>query len=242
MTEMLERCGQDVAVAHDGNEAIAMVIDSIMRGRPYDLVLMDVQMPDCDGYAATRAIRGEGIGPGLLPIIALTANAFPEDITAARAAGMQGHLAKPVAFAQLARTLQRWLPTRIVESGQPIATTTPAARASLLAHSPQLITRWQMRRNEAADAVRAGLTDGLFTQPASNPCTRRDQIAALAHKLAGTAALFDEPELGQCAAALERALKRGEGAARCEALAQDLLALADGVNNADTQRAGGSSN
>jgi len=242
MTEMLERCGQDVAVAHDGNEAIAMVIDSIMRGRPYDLVLMDVQMPDCDGYAATRAIRGEGIGPGLLPIIALTANAFPEDITAARAAGMQGHLAKPVAFAQLARTLQRWLPTRIVESGQPAATTTPAARASLLARSPQLITRWQARRSEAADAVRAGLTDGLFTQPASNPCTRRDQIAALAHKLAGTAALFDEPELGQCAAALERALKRGEGAARCEALAQDLLALADGVNSADTQRAGGSSN
>jgi signal transduction histidine kinase/CheY-like chemotaxis protein len=109
VTEMLERCGQEVAVAHDGNEGIAMEIDSIMRGRPYDLVLMDVQMPDCDGLAATRAIRAEGIGPGLLPVIALTANAFPEDIAAARAAGMQAHLAKPVVFAQLARILQRWL-------------------------------------------------------------------------------------------------------------------------------------
>ncbi|PKP66878.1 MAG: hypothetical protein CVT87_01245 [Alphaproteobacteria bacterium HGW-Alphaproteobacteria-9] len=227
MTEMLERCGQDVAVAHDGNEAIAMVIDSIMRGRPYDLVLMDVQMPDCDGYAATGAIRAEGIGPGLLPIIALTANAFPEDIAAARAAGMQGHLAKPVAFAQLVRALQRWLPTRIVESSQPAATTPPAARASLLARSPQLVTRWQARRSEAADAVRAGLADGVFTLPATGPNARRDQIAALAHKLAGTAALFDEPELGACAAALERALRRGECAARCEALAQDLLALGD---------------
>ncbi|NJO14142.1 MAG: response regulator, partial [Rhizobiales bacterium] len=100
VSEMLERCGQEVAVAHDGNEGIAMVIDSIMRGRPYDLVLMDVQMPDCDGYEATRAIRAEGIGPDLLPIIALTANAFPEDVAAARAAGMQAHLAKPMVLAE----------------------------------------------------------------------------------------------------------------------------------------------
>ena len=119
VTEMLERCGQEVDVAHDGNEGIAMVIDAVMRARPYDLVLMDVQMPDCDGLAATRAIRAEGIGPGLLPIIALTANAYPEDVAAARAAGMQAHLAKPVVFAQLARALQRWLPTRIVEAGPP---------------------------------------------------------------------------------------------------------------------------
>ncbi len=115
-TEMLERCGQSVAIAHDGNEAIAMVIDSVMRDKPYDLVLMDIQMPGCDGYAATRAIRGEGIGPDVMPIVALTANAFPEDIAATREAGMQAHLAKPLVFADLARALQRWLPTRIVES------------------------------------------------------------------------------------------------------------------------------
>ncbi len=86
---MLERCGQDVALAHDGNEAIAMVIDSIMRGRPFDLVLMDVQMPGCDGYAATRAIRAEGIEPDLLPVIALTAD-LAADIAASqrRACGL----------------------------------------------------------------------------------------------------------------------------------------------------------
>ena len=49
-------------------------------------------------------------------MIALTANAFPEDIAAARASGMQAHLAKPIALGDLVRVLQRWLPTRIVES------------------------------------------------------------------------------------------------------------------------------
>ena len=118
VSEMLEQCSQRVATAHDGNEAIAMVIDSIMRGKPFDLVLMDIQMPGCDGFAATRAIRMEGITHDDLPIIALTANAFPEDIAAARDAGMQAHLAKPLVFAELVRALQRWLPTKIVEQDE----------------------------------------------------------------------------------------------------------------------------
>ncbi|MDY7097416.1 MAG: ATP-binding protein [Pseudomonadota bacterium] len=107
VSEMLKRCGQTVAVAHDGNEAISMVIDSMVRGTPYDLVLMDVQMPGCDGYAASRAIWAEGITPDQLPIVALTANAFPENVAAARDAGMQAHLAKPLVFAKLAKALQR---------------------------------------------------------------------------------------------------------------------------------------
>lgn len=206
VTEMLERCGQEVDVAHDGNEAIAMVIDQVMRGRPYDLVLMDVQMPDCDGLAATRAIREEGIGPGLLPVLALTANAFPEDVVAARAAGMQGHLAKPVVFAQLARALQRWLPTRIVEADQPGAPAQagrpdPAARASALARSPQLVSRWQTRREETLAAVRASLGAGGVP-----PRAEGEALARLLHKLAGTAALFGEAALGEAARALEQAL------------------------------------
>jgi two-component system, sensor histidine kinase len=77
MCEMLERCGQSVAIAYDGTEAISMVIDSMMRARPYDLLLMDVQMPGCDGYAAARAIRGEGICPEVLPIVAPPPMLFP---------------------------------------------------------------------------------------------------------------------------------------------------------------------
>jgi PAS domain S-box-containing protein len=237
--EMLERCGQDVAVAHDGNEGIAMVIASIMRGRPYDLVLMDVQMPDCDGYEATRAIRAEGIGPGLLPIIALTANAFPEDIAAARAAGMQGHLAKPVVFAQLARALQRWLPTRIIEAAKP--GDARSSRASTLAGSPRLVARWQERRAEAVAAVRAALSDdGVLGRAADSStaqaaATARDHLARLAHKLAGTAAMFGEAELGACAAALEQALTRDDDLAASRKLANKLLALAESAPQSATQ-------
>jgi len=218
VTEMLERCGQEVAVAHDGNEAIAMVIDSIMRGRPYDLVLMDVQMPDCDGYEATRAIRAEGIGPGLLPIIALTANAFPEDVTAARAAGMQGHLAKPIILAALARALQRWLPTRIVDETRP-------ARLSAMALSPGLVERWRVRRRETVEAVRDAMKDGVLED--SDPTTATASLAQLVHKLAGSAAMFGEPELGRSAAALDRALARPTGADQRLVLAQALLAVAE---------------
>ncbi len=225
VTEMLERCGQEVALAHDGNEAIAMVIDSIMRGRPYDLVLMDVQMPDCDGLAATRAIRAEGIGPGLMPIIALTANAFPEDVAAAREAGMQGHLAKPVVFAQLARALQRWLPTRIVEDAPTAASDAAPAR------SLRLVARWEARRRETVAAVRKALEEGwLEEDPAAGemaeartPDVRRVTLARLLHKLAGTAALFDQAALGEAAGALERALGAGQDAMTCAALATRLL-------------------
>lgn len=237
VTEMLERCGQEVDVAHDGNEAIAMVIDQVMRGRPYDLVLMDVQMPDCDGLAATRAIRDEGIGPGLLPVLALTANAFPEDIAAARAAGMQGHLAKPVVFAQLARALQRWLPTRIVEADQAGALADapqpdPAARASALARSPQLVSRWRARRREAVAAVRAALGAGWLDAGAVNPDAigEADALARLLHKVAGTAAMFGEAALGEAAGALEHALKGSAGGAggpaALTARAEALLAIA----------------
>ena len=249
MTEMLERCGQEVDVAHDGNEAIAMAIDAVMRGRPYDLVLMDVQMPDCDGLAATRAIRAEGIGPGLLPIVALTANAYPEDVAAARAAGMQAHLAKPVVFAQLARALQRWLPTRIVEVGQgsgqtgaggtaprPIAD--PAARATALARSPRLVARWQSRRREAIAAVEARLAEGTLveagTRGAGGGDDGTEHLPRLLHKLAGTAAMFGEPALGIAAAALERALVTGEDARTCTALAARLIAEAEAQGAAGT--------
>ncbi|KEO89195.1 hypothetical protein EH31_14270 [Erythrobacter longus] len=285
VSEMLEQCGQSVAIAHDGNEAIAMVIDSIMRDKPYDLVLMDIQMPGCDGYAATRAIRMEGITPEELPIIALTANAFPEDLAAARDAGMQAHLSKPLVFADLARALQRWLPTRIIaaddndevaatkgtefedaqnfeetgpeeiarekapprlvteivdisrnrsarppkigEIALPEPPTLTTRRSSLSEfHSPSLIKRWTKRRSEAVEAVRTALEEGNLSEKHGSPedC---DELAKLVHKLAGTAAIFGEAELGDQAAALEHALRMGLPGDVREALAFELLSVAD---------------
>ena len=111
--QLLRAAGVSVEVAGDGAQALQMV-----RSRPYDLVLMDVQMPQLDGLEVTRRIRRE---PALarLPIVAMTANAFPEDRQACLDAGMNEHLAKPVDPRELHATLLRWLPTRLGEGRAP---------------------------------------------------------------------------------------------------------------------------
>jgi CheY-like chemotaxis protein/HPt (histidine-containing phosphotransfer) domain-containing protein len=254
MCEMLQRCGQSVAMAYDGTEAITMVIDSIIRGRPYDLVLMDVQMPGCDGYAATRAIRAEGICQDTLPIIAITANAFPGDIAAARAAGMQAHLAKPVMMADLARMLQRWLPTRIVDAdetaaiprqpGGPRSGSAACAAedrssagsgplAAPRAMSARTWNQWLENRRSTLAAVTRALADGGISGAVAAPGQAGRELMLLVHNLAGSAAAFGEIDLGERAAALEQALRKGASREVCEALARAVLAAAPAAPGAE---------
>ena len=76
----------------------------------FDLVFMDIQMPVMDGYEATRQIRQlSRKDVGTLPIVAMTANAFPEDIRHAQDAGMDAHLAKPIGPDSLYAVMSRWL-------------------------------------------------------------------------------------------------------------------------------------
>jgi CheY-like chemotaxis protein len=81
------------------------------RALPYDIVFMDCQMPEMDGYEATRIIRREESGRRHTPVIALTANSMPGDREACLAAGMDAHVAKPIRPGELASALSRWLPT-----------------------------------------------------------------------------------------------------------------------------------
>jgi len=90
--KVLERGGHQVTVANNGKEAV-----DYWRGRPFDLVLMDVQMPEMDGLDATREIRRmEEGGDGRVPIIAMTANAMAGDRETCISAGMDGYVTKPV--------------------------------------------------------------------------------------------------------------------------------------------------
>ena len=108
---LLLQAGFLVETALNGQQAVDMV--SASAPGTYDAVLMDIQMPVMDGYAASRAIRALD-RPDLtdLPIIAMTANAFQEDIQAAESAGMDAHIAKPLDIPVMMDTLQRVLSAR----------------------------------------------------------------------------------------------------------------------------------
>ena len=111
-SEILGRLGLEIDIATNGREALEMVRASRNK---YAVVLMDMQMPEMDGLAATRAIRAD---PAFheLPIIALTANAMKADLDACLAAGMNDHVTKPIERKALLQTLRRWVPARQTRS------------------------------------------------------------------------------------------------------------------------------
>jgi CheY-like chemotaxis protein len=94
---LLRQAGHEVDSAEDGHAALA----AIARGPQPDVVLMDQSMPGMDGHTTTRHIRALPGPAGLLPIVALTADAMPEQINATLAAGMDGHVVKPIDRATL---------------------------------------------------------------------------------------------------------------------------------------------
>ncbi|MCQ4637092.1 ATP-binding protein [Anaerovorax odorimutans] len=104
--EMLELLGVTVEIAENGQEAVDAVVHNVPMY--YDLVFMDIQMPVMDGYEAVRAIRGSGKERiDELPILAMTADAFLEDIKKSRLAGMDGHITKPISIDALKSALEK---------------------------------------------------------------------------------------------------------------------------------------
>ena len=105
--EILQMTGAEVETAENGKIAVEKV-EASPEGL-YDLVFMDIQMPVMNGYEATAAIRSLPGEKGKLPIVAMTANAFAEDVQLAKNTGMNGHIAKPLDMNKLNDVLKNWL-------------------------------------------------------------------------------------------------------------------------------------
>ena len=95
-----------VASFTNGKEAL----EYINAHPQVDIVMTDIQMPVMDGYQAAQAIRNTGKkDAGTIPIIAMTANAFAEDVNKAAECGMNGHVAKPIVIGKLVEEMSKWL-------------------------------------------------------------------------------------------------------------------------------------
>jgi signal transduction histidine kinase len=107
LSSLVEHTEIDIDFAHDGHEALDMFTAEPDR---YDMILMDIHMPEMDGYEATRKIRASGReNAGTIPIVAMTANVFREDIERCKAAGMNDHLGKPIDAGEVIRKLREYL-------------------------------------------------------------------------------------------------------------------------------------
>ena len=102
---LLTNEGYQIIEAKDGKEALELLDDEI------DLIILDVMMPEMNGYEATKAIRAMNDRPDgkNIPIIAMTANSFAEDVQASLDAGMNAHLSKPIVMDEVIKTILRYV-------------------------------------------------------------------------------------------------------------------------------------
>jgi CheY-like chemotaxis protein/nitrogen-specific signal transduction histidine kinase len=227
--QMLARLGIRASVAGNGAEAL-----EILRRLPYDLVLMDCQMPVMDGFAATRQIRGGAAGTANvgLPIIAMTANAFAEDREQCLAAGMDDYLAKPVSMDALAASLGRWLGGD--GAGAPAAVPAPGPAAASVRlpefDADRLLDQLGGDRELAETVVDTVLTDlPPYLQTLAPLVAAEDWVAAgrAIHTLKGLTAQVGGVRLSGRLADLDAQLRAGgriESAAVAEVV-QDYASL-----------------
>ncbi len=216
LTLALARAGLNVDVAENGAAACRRALASAAEGRPYDLILMDVQMPELDGWAATGRLRKAG---WTKPIVALTAHAMTGTPERCLAAGCDHCLAKPVTQRNLLETLGRYLPARASALQPPVAPA-PSSDRPLLDAS-QIAPDQRARVQALCTTTLQNLLPELRQAQQDGD---RERLAACVRTLSAAGKVFGITDLEKCAAEITRQLRSG---ARTTDLAESLQTLHD---------------
>jgi CheY-like chemotaxis protein len=232
----LERLGYRADVAANGLEVIGS-----LRRQPYDVVLMDVQMPEMDGLEATRRIRqlplSELAAEAQPRIIAMTANAMREDCETCLAAGMDDYISKPVQVEEIVRALSKCQPRRLllpgvepsaVEAVAPIKSSSRAGPEEVL--DPKALGKLRATLGKQADRMLPGLIQGFYQDTERLLAQARlaqaqgqaEELRRAAHSLKSSSATFGAMALSAAARELEHLARDGvlDGTAGCIARAE----------------------
>jgi CheY-like chemotaxis protein/HPt (histidine-containing phosphotransfer) domain-containing protein len=200
--------GAEVVIAEDGRIAV----DLATRQR-FDLILMDMQMPELDGYAATAELRGLG---NPIPIVALTAHAMAEDRAKCIASGCTDYLSKPVDEALLLRTIIHHLPQMQLRETSPAPRTVPIAPQKPLVEPEKAhgcirssFANVSKMRGILGEYV-AGLPEQVVKLTESLALEELDTLRRAAHQLRGSGGGFGFTQITESAAQVEDMLKGKE--------------------------------
>jgi len=215
-TELLESEGAKVALASNGAEAVRVLTEGD-QPPPFDVVFMDLQMPEMDGFTATRLVRAQ---PHLqkLPIIAMTAHVMADEVQRCFEAGMNDHVGKPIDPEAFFATLARWtrtqpgeapnLPSRTTNRGDevilpPIAGVDVAAGLERTAGNKRLyrdlLTQFPARHESTGNRIKEALESG-----------DQEQAERLAHSLKGVAGNLGMNQIFVLAGTLESAIRKSQ--------------------------------
>jgi len=221
---ILETLGFRVDSVADGKEAL-----DALEKLPYDLVLMDVQMPRMDGFETTRMVRDPStpVRNHAVPIIAMTANAMQGDRTRCLAAGMNDYVSKPVSPEELADALERWLPMTESHADAGMDSSFPPGSESVAFDRAGLLAR-VMGNESLAKKVMVSFLEMMPPQigelRAFVDAENLPGIAAVAHGIKGAAANMGAMALSEAARTVEVAVSRN-----------DIEAVRDATNSVEAE-------
>jgi two-component system sensor histidine kinase/response regulator len=213
-SELLGNEGALVDIAPGGTFALAMLEQQPDK---YDLVLMDIQMPDMDGYETTRRIRSKA-AMLTLPVVAMTANAMQSDKQACLDAGMNDHVAKPFAIDTLVQTILKWSKTPVDPSLPVVAIQQPLLSQALVDAALQQGVQLNSALNRLGNSVSVyhktlksfvtELDAALIKLKAESTPLTEKELYLLAHSLKGSASSLGIVRLSEPAAAIEQSIKQ----------------------------------